>query len=78
MIEEMKEEQRERARAVRERIEKNDLTQQWLLARLEEEKIETNKCEISGIFAGRRVGMKVGRILDKAEEIIGKYERGMA
>lgn len=56
---------------------RNSLTQTWLINRLEEKGILTDKAELSSALAGSRKGAKVDKILTASAEILKEYEDKM-
>ena len=59
---------------IRSRLKKNNLTHVWLINRLQENGIVTDKSELSSVFAGTRNGMKVDAILKTTNDLLDKYE----
>lgn len=57
---------------------RNNLTQTWLINRLEMAGISTDKTEMSSALGGRRKGAKVEKIIQKSLEILREYEEKMA
>lgn len=68
---------REERDEIRIRLYQNCLTQAWLINRLEERGIYTDKAELSSALAGTRKGAKVDKILSTAFEILKEYEDKM-
>lgn len=56
---------------------RNSLTQTWLINRLEEKGVLTDKAELSSALAGSRKGAKVDKILTTSAEILKEYEDKM-
>ncbi len=63
---------------IRSKLQKHHLSNVWLINRLEEEGVVTDKTELSSALSGTRRGNKVDRILDKSLEILDKYEKCFA
>lgn len=61
---------------VKSRLAENNLTSQWLMLRLSKDYgIEIDKCNLSMILSGARVGGdRPVQVLTAAEEILDKYE----
>lgn len=62
---------------IRIRLYRNSLTQTWLINRLEEKGVSTDKAELSSALAGSRKGAKVDKILATSSEILKEYEDKM-
>lgn len=64
------------ARAVKEALERNRLTQKWLIFRLDKDfGIKIQKTALSEVFEGKRsIGKKMQRMLWCAERVIEEYE----
>ena len=60
--------------SIRERVTKNRLSFKWLIFQLSKRGIETDKSEISSIFAGTRKGQKADTIIKTTSEILTEYE----
>ncbi len=60
---------------VRALLQKHHLTNVWLINRLEEQGVITDKAELSSALSGTRRGNKVDRILVTSLEILDKYEK---
>lgn len=63
---------------IRERIKKHRLSFVWLINQLSMRGIETDKTEVSSIFAGTRKGAKADSIIQCSTEILDDYEHGMS
>ena len=61
--------------SIRERIKKNRLSFVWLIHQLSARGIETDKTEISSIFAGSRKGAKAEEIIQTSHVIMDEYEK---
>jgi len=68
---------REERDLIRLMLLRNSLTQTWLINRLEDVGVRTDKTEMSSALGGRRKGEKVNLILRKSVEILTEYERKM-
>lgn len=68
---------REERDLIRLMLLRNSLTQTWLINRLEEVGVRTDKTEMSSALGGRRKGEKINLILRKSVEILTEYERKM-
>lgn len=55
----------------------NSLSQVWLINRLEERGVITDKTELSSALSGTRHGAKVDRIIKTSTEILAEYESKM-
>lgn len=60
---------------VRVLLQKHQLTNVWLINRLEEQGVITDKTELSSSLSGTRRGNKVDRILNTSIEILDRYEK---
>jgi hypothetical protein len=67
-------EEREKIRAM---LYRNTLTNTWLINRLEEKGINTEKSELSSVLRGVRKGAKAESIIRTSVEILGNYETKM-
>ena len=71
----------ERLRDERDRIRmmlyRNTLTNTWLINRLEEKGINTEKSELSSVLRGVRKGAKAESIIKASIEILDFYEKAM-
>lgn len=56
---------------------RNSLSQTWLINRLEESGVHTDKTELSSALAGRRKGPKVEKIIQESFNILKEYEEKM-
>lgn len=56
------------------RLVKNSLTQVWLINRLEERGLNTDKTELCSVLRGTRRGAKAETLLRFADDIISRYE----
>ena len=61
--------------SIRERVTRNRLSFKWLIFQLSKRGIETDKSEISSIFAGTRKGQKADTIIQTTSEILTEYEK---
>lgn len=68
---------REERDLIRLMLLRNSLTQTWLINRLEDAGVHTDKTEMSSALGGRRKGEKVNLILRKSIEILTEYEQKM-
>ena len=59
---------------IRDRLNRNKLTFVWLINRLEERGIFTDKTEMSGVIAGTRRGPKPEQIIRESLAILDEYE----
>lgn len=66
----------ERAK-VKSMLERNSLTQVWLINRLSERGVRTEKTEFSSVLRGTRKGFKAERIITVSIEILDHYEKQM-
>lgn len=64
--------------SIKTRLVKNTLTQVWLINRLEDEGLSTDKTELSSVLAGTRHGAKAETILKFADSILSRYESHMS
>jgi len=55
----------------------NSLSQVWLINRLEEHGVNTDKAELSSALSGARRGAKIDTIIKKSCEILDDYEQKM-
>ena len=62
---------------IREMLYRNTLTNAWLICRLEEQGITTDKTEMSSVLRGTRKGAKALSIIDKSLDILNTYEQRM-
>lgn len=51
----------------------NSLTQVWLINRLEDKGIITDKAELSSVLSGARKGKKVEKIINSSLQILNEY-----
>ena len=65
-------EERDRIRLM---LYRNTLTNAWLVNRLEEKGINTEKTEMSSVLRGVRKGAKAESIIKASEEILNYYEK---
>jgi hypothetical protein len=56
---------------------RNSLTQTWLINRLEETGVNTDKTELSSVLAGRRKGAKAETVIQESLKILQDYEEKM-
>lgn len=62
--------ERDRIRVI---LLENSLSQVWLINRLEEQGITTDKAELSSALSGSRKGAKVAKIISASTEILNEY-----
>lgn len=62
---------------IRLKLMRNSLTQTWLINRLYEIGVRTDKTELSSALAGRRKGPKVEKVLKEGLKILEDYEQKM-
>ncbi len=55
----------------------NSLSQVWLINRLEEHGVITDKAELSSALSGTRRGAKIDKIIEVSIEILNDYESKM-
>lgn len=67
----MSKEERDRIRI---KLFTHNLSHTWLIARLAEDGIVTDKSELSGALSGARTGKKIEEIIKAALEILDEYE----
>ena len=67
-------EKRDRIRLM---LYRNALTNTWLINRLEEKGITTDKTEMSSVLRGARKGAKAENIINASIEILEFYEMAM-
>ncbi len=60
---------------IKEKLARNSLSAKWLINRLAEKGVETDKCEMSNILGGTRKGPKVDRIISESLCILSFYEK---
>ena len=58
---------------IRETLKIHRLSQEWLIARLAERGIVTNRHELSNVLSVRRKGPKADAILAQSAEIVDEY-----
>ena len=58
-------------------LDRNSLTQVWLINRLSERGVRTEKTEFSSVLRGTRKGFKAERIVAVSLEILEHYEKQM-
>ena len=63
---------------IRATLTRNKLTHVWLINRLNEAGVRTDKTEFSSVLNGTRIGPKADTILSTALSILTKYEEAMA
>lgn len=68
------EERSKYAHEIREKVEEHKLTYVWLVNRLADEGIFTDKYEMSSVLVGTRTGPKVDEILRESMTILDDYE----
>lgn len=68
---------REEREKVRTLLDRNTLTNVWLINRLEEHGICTEKTELSSVLRGVRKGAKAENIIKTSLEILEDYEKRM-
>ena len=66
---------REARDRIRLMLYRNTLTNAWLVNRLEEKGIHTEKTEMSSVLRGVRKGAKAESIIKASEEILNYYEK---
>ena len=71
-------ERRELAQTIKEKIEKSSLTYVWLVHRLSDAGIYTDKFELSAVLSCTRIGPKADEILRLSLEILDTYESAFA
>ena len=71
-------ERRELAQKIRDKIEKSSLTYVWLVHRLSDAGIYTDKFELSAVLSCTRIGPKADEILRLSLEILDTYESAFA
>ena len=64
----------EEGERIRSRLRTNDLPVTWLIKMLSRRGIETTLPLMSHIFAGRRKGPRVDRIISESHDILDLYE----
>lgn len=62
---------------IRMMLYRNTLTNAWLINRLEEKGINTEKTEMSSVLRGVRKGTKAKNIIKTSIEILEFYEKAM-
>lgn len=62
---------------IRMMLYRNTLTNAWLINRLEEKGINTEKTEMSSVLRGVRKGTKAKNIIKASIEILEFYEKAM-
>lgn len=68
---------REERDRIRMMLYRNTLTNAWLVNRLEERGINTEKTEMSSVLRGVRKGAKAESIIVTSLDILENYERAM-
>lgn len=68
---------REEREKIRMMLFRNTLTNAWLINRLEERDIITEKSEMSSVLRGVRKGAKAEKIIKNSLDILDKYETMM-
>ena len=71
-------EQRELTRKIKEKVEGSSLTYVWLVHRLSDASVYTDKFELSAILSCTRRGPKADEILRLSLEILETYESAFA
>ena len=61
---------------IRERLKNNRLSFTWLIFQLDNKGINTDKTDVSSIFAGTRKGAKADSIIQETKVILDNYENG--
>lgn len=61
----------------RERLKKNRLSFTWLIYQLRLRGVDTEKTQLSSIFAGSRKGPKAEAVLCESKKILDDYENRM-
>lgn len=65
-------EERDRIRLM---LYRNSLTNTWLINRLEDNGVKTDKTEMSSVLRGTRSGAKAELIINKSLDILNYYEK---
>ena len=68
---------REEREKIRQMLYRNTLTNTWLINRLEERGIVTEKTEMSSILRGVRRGAKAETVIKTSLDILDEYESKM-
>lgn len=68
---------REEREKIRQMLYRNTLTNVWLINRLEERGIITEKTEMSSILRGARRGAKAETVIKTSLDILDEYESKM-
>ena len=63
---------------IKEKLKSNSLSSVWLINRLAERSVITDKSEMSAILAGCRRGPKVERVVSVSNEILDHYEKAFS
>ena len=71
-------EQRELTRKIKESVERHSLTYVWLVQRLSDAGLYTDKFELSAVLSCTRRGPKADEILRLSLEILNTYESAFA
>lgn len=71
-------ERKELAAAIRAKIKQYQLTYVWLVSRLSDEGLLTDKFEMSSVLSGTRIGPKADNILRLSLNILDTYESTFA
>lgn len=66
------------AASIKDSVKRNNLTYTWLISRLCDEGLMTDKFELSSVLAVTRFGPKTDEILDLSSRILAAYEERMA
>ena len=62
---------------IRRKLEKNNLTAVWIINRLADAGVNTDKTEFSSVINGTRVGPKAKTIITTSLSILEVYEKAM-
>lgn len=68
----------DKKKVIRRKLDDNNLTRVWLINRLAEEGIMTDRSEFSCILNGARSGPKPDAVIAASLRILEKYEKSMA
>lgn len=68
---------KEKREKIRLMLYRNTLTHTWLIHRLEEKGVKTEKTEMSSVLRGVRKGAKAETIITTSLEILENYEKKM-
>ena len=62
---------------IRRKLESNNLTAVWLINRLADRGVMTDKTEFSSVINGARIGPKAKTIIDTSLAVLEQYETAM-